>query len=166
MNLDELKALGTQAGVTLTTISTLYDIENSVTVGGLEGQLNRLCDEAVKAVQAGTATINHHLLPIIHHPYHPESSYLHTHPIFSHFILSTHPRNRPPILLDQPPSPCTSRCYHHQSIRHASHCPWTICHHGLPRQNIHPSLVGSGCCASSLDRSRGMWPSNNLTNNL
>ena len=66
LNLDELKSLGSQAGVTLTTISTLYDIEQSVTVGGLEGQLNRLCDEAVKAVQAGATIINlSDMLPIV-----------------------------------------------------------------------------------------------------
>ena len=58
LNMDELKALSTQPGVKLTTVSTLYEIADSVTVGGLEGQIQRLCDEAVAAVKAGATIIN------------------------------------------------------------------------------------------------------------
>jgi len=58
LNMEELHALGGQPGVKVVTVSTLYDVKDSVTVGGMEGQLKKLCDDAVAAVKAGATILN------------------------------------------------------------------------------------------------------------
>jgi glutamate synthase (ferredoxin) len=58
MNMNELKALEEKEGVKLSTLSILYPSIDALTIGGLESQLEKLCDDAVAAIEAGATVLN------------------------------------------------------------------------------------------------------------
>lgn len=58
LNMQEYETLKTKAGVQISTITMLYPAIDALTIGGLESQLERICDEAVKAVTEGATIIN------------------------------------------------------------------------------------------------------------
>lgn len=58
LNMQELKDLQGKTGVNMKTLTTLYSALDALTIGGLETQLENLCDQAVAAVNAGATIIN------------------------------------------------------------------------------------------------------------
>ena len=58
LNMQEYETLKSKKGVEITTISMLYPAIDALTIGGLESQLDRLCDDAVTAVTNGATIIN------------------------------------------------------------------------------------------------------------
>lgn len=58
LNMQEFETLKGKQGVKIDTISMLYPAIDALTIGGLETQLERLCDDAVKAVTNGATIIN------------------------------------------------------------------------------------------------------------
>jgi glutamate synthase (ferredoxin) len=58
LNMQELKELQGKTGVKMTTLTTLYSALDALTIGGLEAELERLCDQAIEAVNNGATIIN------------------------------------------------------------------------------------------------------------
>jgi len=58
LNSNEYEKIANTKGIKAETLSTLYPIEDALTVGGLEEILERLCNQAVYAVSAGATIIN------------------------------------------------------------------------------------------------------------
>jgi glutamate synthase (ferredoxin) len=58
LNMQELKELQGKTGVKMTTLTTLYSALDALTIGGLEVELDRLCEQAVAAVKDGATIIN------------------------------------------------------------------------------------------------------------
>ena len=58
LNMQEFEDLKSKPGVEITTLSMVYPSIDALTIGGLEAQLERLCDDAVKAITDGATIIN------------------------------------------------------------------------------------------------------------
>lgn len=58
INSEELDAISAMPGIEMGSLSTLYDVQDALTAGGLEKQLDCLCEAAIAAVRSGVNILN------------------------------------------------------------------------------------------------------------
>eukprot|EP01036_Dinobryon_divergens_P031507 gene31507-40915_t len=58
LNAEELAEIAATPFISMHTLSTVYPIQTALSVGGLQGRLSQLCDEAVAAVRAGANIVH------------------------------------------------------------------------------------------------------------